>query len=1042
MRSALVVGINTYSNLKHLQTPANDAEAIAHRLEQSGNFTVRRLPDVQPSKAFEIGQTTPVYRKELREQLQQLFNPVNEKEIPDTALFYFSGHGIQINKSSWQESQLATSETDPDVENGYALQDLRKLLENSPVKQKIIWLDCCHSGSLLDLSEADTGYRGKGRDLCFIAAAYQEAYLASDDTHSFLTSILLEALNPRSYLGRRITNLSLTEFLDQKRQTNPKLRNTPQRPIFANLGGSIDLIPLCNQPKPKDLPNPSSTELICPYKGLNFFGHEGDDPKYFFGRIALTDKLLQRVSEGNFLVVTGASGSGKSSVVRAGLIYQLNQGLRRSGTNQWKIHILRPGTSPRRSESPLKNLARAFVNDNLSKGEGAEVKRAEERVNIEKLLEGHGGKGLGRLVDESSASRVLLVVDQFEEIFSSLIDETERRSFISCLLEAINNSAKLCLVLVIRSDFISSCMEQDYTGLASRMEGSSLETVAPMEEGELQEAIVEPAKQMGVDVEPKLIKQMKLDVADSAASLPLVQYTLTELWYRSQNQGDNRLTFADYLDLGGIQQALEKRANQVYDALTSNEQKIAQRIFLQLTQPGEGTEPTRRQINKQSLVTSPESAAIVDRVLQKLVDEKLIVTNVSSTKGAESDAESEQMPTVEVAHEALIRYWSKLRQWLYDNQDALRKRLRIEKRAQEWKDNRKPIELAYLLQGTKLAEAEEFIETYGDALPLQVLAQEFVRVSQAECDRLQREEETRRQREIDTLNRLAQEQEEKASAEAEARKASDKATEEAQARAEAERREKEEQKKKTRNARIATGLAIAACVAVGFGSCQRMMSEKANLEKAEATTQALLGNVQPKNLSSKTLETVLDQAKLLAKNEQIDSALSLYTRMRKTIENESRFRSYDDTAEKEIVALINSDKISILEKYLKDSKIGEKIIDETDEIKSEPDKRFTEGALRETYKIVMIHAGTDLNPTNGEIDEKETEKMPCDILLAIEKLWRDNTKQTCGWFGSNRGGSAPECQKTELGGKSLGTALFNPGSFQNLTYRYQNQCKS
>ncbi|MBM0742878.1 caspase family protein [Phormidium sp. CLA17] len=1025
MRRALVVGVNTYSNLGHLSTPANDAEAIAHRLEQSGNFTVKRLPDVQPSEAIKIGQTTPVFRKELRKELQQLFNPANEKEIPDTALFYFSGHGIQINKGSWQESQLVTSETDPDVENGYALQDLRQLLEGSPVKQKIIWLDCCHSGSLLDLSEADPGYRGRGRDLCFIAAAYQEAYLASDDTHSFLTSILLKALTPSSYLGGRITNLFLAEFLDQELQTNPKLRNTPQRPIFANLGGSIDLIPLRNQPNP-NLPHSGSTESICPYKGLNFFDYEGDDPKYFFGRTALTDKLLQRVSEGNFLVVTGASGSGKSSVVRAGLIYQLNQGLRRSGTNQWKIHILRPGTSPRRSESPLKNLARAFVNDNLSK-----VKRAEERGSIEKLLEEHGGKGLGRLVDESSVSRVLLVVDQFEEIFSSLIDETERRSFISCLLEAINNSAKLCLVLVMRSDFISSCMEQDYTGLAIRMEGASLETVAPMTEEELQEAIVEPAKQMGVDVEPRLIKQMKIDVADSAASLPLVQYTLTELWYRSQNQGDNRLTFADYLDLGGIQQALEKRANQVYDALTSNEQQIAQRIFLQLTQPGEDTEPTRRQVNKQSLITSPESAAIVDRVLQKLVDEKLIVTSALSTKGAES--ESEQIPTVEVAHEALIRYWSKLRQWLYDNQDALRTRLRIEKRAQEWKESGKPLELAYLLQGTKLAEAEEFIDTYGDDLPLQVLAQEFVRVSQAEGDRLEQQEKERHQREKDTLNRLLQEQEEKASAEAEARKASNKAQVEAEAREKAERIAKEEEKKKTRNAKIAAGLAIAALVSFGFFQQQLWENEL-------TVSRAMLGLIKAKDLTPKNLQDTLKIAKENAQRGNIDSALELYGEIRKSIGNETEFEFFDGAAKNEIVDLVKTYKMPVLEKYLKDSKIGEKIIDET---KSDPDKRFTEGALRETYKIVMIYTGTDLNPTNGEIDEKEVEKMPCDILLAIEKLWRNHTKQTCGWVGSNTDyGAAPDCQEAELKGVSLGTALFDPVSFQYLLYRYQNQCKS
>jgi len=1045
LRRALVVGINTYPKLGNLPTPANDAEAIAARLEQNGRFTVKRLPDIETPGAIAVGQKTHVFKKELVEELKQLFTPKKEQEVPDTALFYFSGHGIQTDDGVEQKSLLATSETDPETGNGFSLESLRTLLQVSPVKQKIIWLDCCHSGDLLNLSEADPGYRGRGRDLCFIAAAYQEAYLdlASDNSHSFLTSILLKALNPTFYPGRQITNLSLVEFLDQQLQHDPVLKNIPQRPIFANLGGSIELVPTLNRWKADEKPASSEQthESICPYKGLEFFDCQGEDPKYFFGRTALTDKLLERVWEDNFLIVTGASGSGKSSVVRAGLLYQLNLGLRRSGTDQWNTYILRPGNSSSRSKSPLRNLAKALVDHKQS-----QVDRATQRAKVEKLLEEEGGRGLGRLIDEAEAQRVVLVVDQFEEIFSPWVDEIERQRFINCLLDATDYSdGKLCLVLVLRLDFISQRMEQDYAGLASRMKGSSLEIVSPMQEEEMEAAIVEPAKQVGLQVEPRLIKQMKLDLADSPGSLPLLQYTLTELW---KQRHENCLTFSSYLDLGGIQGTLEKRANEIYDSLNPTEQQIVQRIFLQLTQPGEGTEPILRQISKQDLITSSESALPVERVIQRLANEKLIITSALSQKGSESD----QVPTVEVAHVSLIRYWSKLRGWLYDKQDALRKRLKIEKQAQEWKDKSKPIELAYLLQGTKLAEAEEFIQTYGDDLPLQRLAQEFVQASQVERDRIQQEENERKQKEVERERQLREAAEarakaeakarnaaeETAIAEAEARKASEKAQQEAEARAKAE-------KQKTRNAKIAAGLAIAALVSFGFFQQQRWENQHQRWENQLTVSRAVLGLIKVKDLTPETLQDTLNTAKKSAERGEIDSALEVYGEIRKSIGSESRFKLFDGIAEKEIVDLINTHKMPILEKYLNASKVGTKIIDQTDEIKSNPDERFTEGALRETYKIVMINAGTDLNPTNGEIDDKESEKMPCDILLAVEKLWRDKTKQTCRWVGSNTNyGAAPDCQKTELGGASLGTALFDPGSFNQLIYRLGNekeQCK-
>ncbi|PHM09181.1 caspase family protein [Nostoc sp. 'Peltigera malacea cyanobiont' DB3992] len=170
-RDALVVGINTYSyaRLKNLTAPAQDAEAIAKLLENYCEFNVKRLPAVKdkPNNTICVGQKTGVTLTQLREAIVQLFKPEG-RNIPDTALLYFSGHGLRRNQGI-QEGFLATSDVNPDLEKwGLPLQWLRQLLQESEVRQQIIWLDCCYSGELLNFEEANPGDRGKGRDRCLL----------------------------------------------------------------------------------------------------------------------------------------------------------------------------------------------------------------------------------------------------------------------------------------------------------------------------------------------------------------------------------------------------------------------------------------------------------------------------------------------------------------------------------------------------------------------------------------------------------------------------------------------------------------------------------------------------------------------------------------------------------------------------------------------------------------------------------------------------------------------------------------------------------
>ncbi len=265
----------------------------------------------------------------------------------------------------------------------------------------------------------------------------------------------------------------------------------------------------------------------------------------------------------------------------------------------------------------------------------------------------------------------------------------------------------------MRADFFGKCA--DYGKLTQQIQ-ENLVTVTPMTEEELRQAITKPAKQVSLQVEPELVNQMIVDVEGSPGSLPLLQYTLTELW---QQRSEEKLTISAYTRLGAVKGTLQKRATEIYESLSPEEQAAAKRIFLELTQLGEGTEDTRRRVLLQDLVTSQPSNN-VEMVIQKLADAKLVVTSTLIEKGAELG----KVAVVDVAHEALIRHWLLLRKWLDENRDNLREKRKIEAAAEEWLDTGK--EKDYLFRGLRLAEAKDFQEKHADTFPLSSLAEEFI----------------------------------------------------------------------------------------------------------------------------------------------------------------------------------------------------------------------------------------------------------------------------------------------------------------------------
>jgi WD40 repeat protein/energy-coupling factor transporter ATP-binding protein EcfA2 len=751
------VGINSYQTLPGLKAPAKDAEAIAQMLQNQGEFRVHRLPEIIQAGKPCVGQKTQVTLQELESALIKLFKPQGHS-VPHTALFYFSGHGIQ-REAGIREGYLATSDSQPTRSfYGLSLFWLRRLLQESPVRQRIIWLDCCHSGELLNFLEADPGAK-PGTDRLFMAASreYETAYESIDSPYSIFTQALLTGLDSRRLESGIVTNHALTDWV------NHSLKGEIQQPLFESSGSEI-ILTRCNTVKetvPLTKQGRVQSAEICPYRGLEFF--DETHAEFFFGRESLTAQLLEKVQTDRFVAVVGASGSGKSSLIRAGLIAQLRQLTEDQShpTPDWRIKLLTPG------ETPLKNLAAVFIDPDLS-----ELERAEQLRRAELFLH-EGASGLAQLVRASlplptgttgllpqPRSRLLLVIDQFEEVFTLTQGsqaERDRQQFLHTLLGAAQMALDcLTIVVVLRTDFLSKCAQ--YAGLADQIEQHRI-TVNPLKYEQIKTTIVRPAQKVGLVCEPNLVYTMLLDVIGAPGELPLLQYTLLELWqHRRLNQEGNlaRLTLDSYRELGGIRGTLQKRATKIFHQLSAEEQPIAKRIFLSLTQLGEGTEDTRRRVPKSQLVSPVFSMELVEQVLEKLVAAKLLVTNQTEVGVREkildqsstcnllqrplqrqSISEPGYQEIVDVAHETLIRHWSLLRDWLDENREVLQRQRRIEQAAQEWDRAGQPLSGEFLLHGLRLRDAEDFVLHY--AQELSALAQEYIAISREAMKRARRE---------------------------------------------------------------------------------------------------------------------------------------------------------------------------------------------------------------------------------------------------------------------------------------------------------------
>ena len=408
--------------------------------------------------------------------------------------------------------------------------------------------------------------------------------------------------------------------------------------------------------------------VVCPFKGLAAF--ESTDAEFFCGRDRVVSELIARLAEWPLVGILGPSGIGKSSLLRAGVLPALRAGAL-PGSASWRQVLLRPGKHP-----------------------GRELERAL----------GPHGEAAAALTGR--AERVVIAVDQLEEVFTTCEDEAERRKFLERLVVTVGDHERRVLLLcTLRADFYGRLSAYPrFAELLSR----SHALVGPMDRAELREAIERPAVRAGLEVEDGLVDVLVAEVVDEPGSLPLLSTTLLELWQRRDGR---TLRLQDYRATGGVRGGVARIAEAAYTRLSSEQRRVARDLLLRLADIGDGA-PERRMVPLDEI----EGIRGAERVLAALIEARLLTVGAG---------------TVELSHEALLREWPRYRGWLDEDRVGRQLQAHLRVAAHEWDIRGR--DTGDLYRGARLAAALEFRSQHPDRMDR--LEREFIGASQAEAER-------------------------------------------------------------------------------------------------------------------------------------------------------------------------------------------------------------------------------------------------------------------------------------------------------------------
>jgi WD40 repeat protein/DNA-binding SARP family transcriptional activator len=464
----------------------------------------------------------------------------------------------------------------------------------------------------------------------------------------------------------------------------------------------------------KAAPATAGVETRNPYKGLRPFleADAGD----FFGREAFIERLLDRLSShdarARFVAVVGPSGSGKSSVVSAGLVAAIRRGAI-PGSERWFVTDMHPG------HHPFEELDTALMRVAVSPPAGL-LARLES-----------GPRGLLDVADAivPEDAELLLVVDQFEEAFTLTESEDDRALLLESLRVATADpSSRVRVIATLRADFYDRPLRYPRMG---PLLGSTTEVLTPLTPEELEGAIVRPAERSGLSVDRALVPQIAADVAEQPGALPLVQYALTELYDRRL---DGRLTLEGYREIGGVGGALAASAEHLYATRKANGREAVRQLFLRLVTLGEGSLDTRRRVLMSELSAVEVDASAMESVIDAYGRHRLLTFDRDPAT---------REPTVEVAHEALLGAWERLSAWIDEAREDVRMHRRLSEAAREWESSGR--EPSFLLTGSRLDQFEGWAAGTSLALGLQERAYLTASVTRREEERT--EQTARRNRE-------------------------------------------------------------------------------------------------------------------------------------------------------------------------------------------------------------------------------------------------------------------------------------------------------
>lgn len=667
---AVVIGVDDYRNgVPSLKTPVNDAQTLATILQDRHGYDVKLLLN----EAANCTALKDLLETELPQRLTK----------DDRLLFYFAGHGIALNGDDGPEGYLIPYGASlGDISTYLSMVTVNQTLLKLPCRHFLGILDCCFAGafrwsSTRKLVPINLGTLHKERFERFIrdpawqvitsAASDQFAQDAFDlkstqrglqGNHSPFAAALIEALKegsadayPPAEADRKagdgvITATELYLYLRDRVEPDKADRAIRQTPgIFPltkhDKGEYIFLAP----GHPFNLPPAPPLDVSRnPYRGLESFGEAQKD--LFFGRQALTQALTEFVIAQSLTVVLGASGSGKSSLVKAGLLPKLRQ------VKDWYIlPTLRPG------ELPFKALNQALTSVELP---AIEVGTTDGvTITADQLIP---AQSLARLFKAYPNAHFLFVIDQFEELITLCRDERERQQFFDFLAALIASYPnQLHLVLTLRSDF-----EPQFRNMALEPNWQGARFVVPaMTREELRQAIEAPASARVMVFDPHdLVDQLIDEVANMPGALPLLSFALSELYLnylhrqdeaRSRGETlDRAITQADYEELGGVTRSLTQRAEREYDALVQQDAAYANTIRnVMLRMISVGGEQARRQVPASELIYPEPERGRVNAVISRFENARLL------TSGTDTEEQVYQEP----AHDALVRGWKRLLDW-------------------------------------------------------------------------------------------------------------------------------------------------------------------------------------------------------------------------------------------------------------------------------------------------------------------------------------------------------------------------------------------